>query len=332
MIDLRLQSPPPPFSRPKSAVPLRYLRFPALDLAAWDACVAAAAPALPYATAWWLRAAAGRWDAVVELDDATGAYLSVLPLPTRRRPWGREAVQPPFTQQLGLFTTPASQHRKIGEYLVLISRHYARSYQQLNVDNSVISGPPGYLLTKRITYVLPLTANYETLLADYAADYRRRLRLNQRRPQPLATTATTSAAAIIRLFRAEKAAAGLPARAYRRLHQLVAALQVRNALQILEVRQPDTGELLAGALFVRHADRLIYLFAAAAPAGRPAGAPLLLLDAVIRRHAGTPGLVLDFEGSMMPSVARFFANFGAAPVPYLALTQTYRPWYLAWLT
>ena len=70
-------------------MPLRYLRFAALDLAAWDACVAAAAPVLPYATAWWLRAAAGRWDAVVEVDAATGAYLSVLPLPTRRRPWGR---------------------------------------------------------------------------------------------------------------------------------------------------------------------------------------------------------------------------------------------------
>ena len=315
-------------------MPLRYLRFAALDLAAWDACVAAAAPALPYAAAWWLRAVAGRWDAVVEVDDATGAYLSVLPLPTTSRPWGREVVAPPFTQQLGLFTTPASQHRQVGEYLMLISRRYTRSYQQLNVDNSVESAPPGYLLTARVTYVLPLAADYDALLAGYAADYRRRLRLNQRLSQPLVATETTSAAAIIRLFQTEKAgaAAGLPARAYRRLGQLTAALQARDALHMLEVRQPDTGELLAGALFVRHADRLIYLFAAAAPAGRAAGAPLLLLDAIIRAHAGTPGLVLDFEGSMIPSIARFFANFGAMPVSYPALTQTYRPWYLAWLT
>ena len=315
-------------------MPLRYLRFAALDLAAWDACVAAAAPALPYAAAWWLRAAAGRWDAVVELDGETGAYLSVLPLPVRRWPWGREVVAPAFTQQLGLFTTPASRHRQVGEYLLLISRRYARSYQQFNVDNSVESAPPGYLLTARVTYVLPLAADYDTLLAGYVADYRRRLRLNQRRPQPFAATETTSAAALIQLFRTEKAggAAGLSARAYCRLGQLVAALQARDALQILEVLHPETDKLLAGALFVRHADRLIYLFAAAAPAGRQAGAPLLLLDAIIRRHAGTPGLVLDFEGSMMPTVARFFANFGAAPVPYPALTQTDRPWYLAWLT
>ena len=310
-------------------MPLRYLRFAALDLAAWDACVTAAAPALPYACSWWLRATAGRWDAVVELDEQTGAYLSVLPLPVRRRAWGREIVAPPFTQQLGLFTTPASQYRRLAEYLMLISRRYARSYQQLNVDNLTESAPSGYLLAERVTYVLPLAASYKTLLAGFKPYYRRRLR----RPQPLVVAEATSAGALIQLFQREKKGlVGLRGRDYQRLRRLVAALRTRNALQIKEVRQSETGELLAGALFVRHADRLIYLFAAASASGRLAAAPLLLLNDTIRRHAGTPGLVLDFEGSMIPSIARFFANFGAAPVPYPALTQTYRPWYLAWLT
>jgi len=312
---------------------LRYLRHAALNLAAWDACVDAATPALPYAFSWWLLATAGRWDAVVELDDATGQYHSVLPIPVRWRPWGREGVQPPFTQQLGLFITPASHYREVEAYLMLISRHYKRSYQQLNVDNLLKKAPSGYKSTNRVTYVLPLSAQYETLLAGYAADYRRRLRLNERRLQPLVVTEATAATDVIQLFRSEKAGsvAGLTRRDYHRLHRLVAVLEARGALLSREVRAPKTGELLAGALFVRHANHLIYLFAAASSAGRQAGAPLLLLDALIRQHAGTPGLVLDFEGSMIPSIARFFANFGATPVPYAALTQTYRPWYLSWL-
>jgi hypothetical protein len=89
--------------------------------------------------------------------------------------------------------------------------------------------------------------------------------------------------------------------------------------------------LLAGAVFVRHASFVIYLFAAASSEGKKFGAPLLLLDHVIQRHAGSPGLILDFEGSMIPSIARFFANFGAVPVPYVALTQTRQPWYLQWM-
>ncbi len=84
---------------------LRLLRFADLDLARWAACVAASPGAPPYVAAWWLAATARRWDAVVELGPA-GEYRSLLPLPTKWRPWGRVAYQPLFTQQLGLVLTP----------------------------------------------------------------------------------------------------------------------------------------------------------------------------------------------------------------------------------
>jgi hypothetical protein len=116
------------------------------------------------------------------------------------------------------------------------------------------------------------------------------------------------------------------------LGQLAAELQTRQLLELVEVRHPQTKELLAGAMFVKYRTRLIYLFAAASVAGKKAGAPLLLLDHQIRKYSGTPDLILDFEGGMIPSIARFFANFGATPVPYAALSFTsQRPWYLSWM-
>ena len=124
---------------------------------------------------------------------------------------------------------------------------------------------------------------------------------------------------------------GLKARHYGQLRALYAALRHRHLARVLTVRAPATGELLAGALFVHYADTIIYLFAAASPAGRKGSAPLLLLHHVVRAHAGTPGLVLDFEGGTVPAIGRFFANFGAAPVPYPTLTQTHLPWYRSWL-
>ena len=89
--------------------------------------------------------------------------------------------------------------------------------------------------------------------------------------------------------------------------------------------------LLAGALFRRHAGGVIYLFAAASAAGREAAAPLLLLDEALGRYAGQPGRVFDFEGGSLPGIGRFFANFGARPVQYAALSLSRRPWYLAWM-
>ncbi|MCC2546192.1 GNAT family N-acetyltransferase [Hymenobacter sp. BT175] len=311
-------------------MPLRYLRYSELNLAAWDACVASAREAVPYAHSWWLHAVAGRWDAVVETGPQ-GQYVALLPLPYKRRPWGREAYQPAFTQQLGLLSTASSRH-ELPEFLTLAAGHFPRFYQQLNTGNALPAPPPGFTLNERQTYLLDLSPAYETLLAGYAADYRRRLRQLQQRAE-LQVVGTNSLKEAARLFKAERGrAAGLHKGHYRQLEYLYGALRPRHEVQIWEVEQPQTGELLASALFVRHPRRLIYLFAAASAAGKQAGAPLLLLDHEIRLHAGTPGLVLDFEGSMIPSIARFFANFGATPASYAAVSFHHKPWYLQWLS
>ncbi|WP_197070472.1 GNAT family N-acetyltransferase [Hymenobacter sp. DG25B] len=312
---------------------LRYLPHAQLDLSAWDTCVAAATEPVPYAYSWWLAATAGRWDAVVEIDETSGAYLSVFPLPIKRRPWGREVYQPPFTQQLGLLTTAGSRQRNVLDYLTLIKGRFARFYLQLHTGQELASAPAGFQLKERYTYQLSLAPHYPALLAGFEADYRRRLRRNQEQPQPLAVTSAAAADELITLFQTEAtgAAAGLKPQEYERLKKLLGALKTRGLGQVLEVRAPQSGALLAGAVFVTHPHRLIYLFAAASAAGRQAGAPLLLLNYIIQHHAGTRGLLLDFEGGMIPSIARFFANFGAAAVPYAALTQTRNPWYLSWL-
>jgi hypothetical protein len=120
-------------------------------------------------------------------------------------------------------------------------------------------------------------------------------------------------------------------RHYARLHRLYAAAQAQGVAELRQVRHPATGELLAGALFMRHAGGLIYLFASASTAGRSAGAPLVLVDEAVRRSAGQPGQVFDFEGGSLPGIGRFFANFGARPVPYTTLTLTQLPWFLSWM-
>ncbi|OUJ71603.1 GNAT family N-acetyltransferase [Hymenobacter crusticola] len=312
---------------------LRYLRHAEINLAAWDACVAASQAAVPYAYSWWLGATAKQWDAVVELHAETDAYTSVLPLPCKWRPWGRQVYQPAFTQQLGLLTTKESQHRVIADYLAMTAGRFSRFYTQANVNNLVPPLPADFTFTERRTYLLDLATDYATLQARYSADYRRRLRRNLEQVRPLIVTEAVAAKELIQLFRRHKGGevAGLKAWHYEQLNALMKALQARQLARIVEVRQPDTDNLLAGALFVQHQAGLIYLFAAASPAGKQAGAPLLLLDHMIRQHAGTPGLVLDFEGGIIPSIARFFANFGATPASYAALSySTRQPWYLLW--
>jgi hypothetical protein len=242
------------------------------------------------------------------------------------------AYQPLFTQQLGLVLTAESQQRDLAAYLAVAARHCARFYQQLPPLAAPLPPlPPGFAATGRLTYHLDLGPGAEVLRAAYAPDYRRRLRRQATQLPALRVTPGPDLAELIALFLTYRGPGhtGLHPRHYAALHRMVAAAP--GLAELRQVRDPATGELLAGALLVRHAGGLIYLFAAASAAGRAAGAPLLLLDDAIVRHAGQPGQVLDFEGGSLPAIGRFFANFGARPVSYLALTFTSPSWFPAWM-
>jgi len=312
---------------------LRLLSFSDLDLARWDACVAASPGAPPYVQAWWLVATAGRWRAVVELGPG-GEYHSLLPLPLKWRLCGWVGYQPLFTQQLGLVLTAASQRRDLAEYLAVVAQKCAQFYQQQPPASQPLgSVPPGFAVAERLTFHLDLGASYAELYRGYTADYRRRLRNNEAAPQPLRVTTGLATEELIQLFLSYRstAATGLQPRHYAPLRRLAAAAQTRGLAELYQVRHPTSSELLAGALFVRHAGGIIYLFAAASAAGRAAGAPLLLVDAAVRRHAGRPGQVLDFEGGNLPAIGRFFANFGARPVGYPTLTFTRKYSFSTWM-
>jgi hypothetical protein len=312
---------------------LRLLSFSDLDLTRWDACVAASPGAPPYVQAWWLAATAGRWAAVVELGPQ-GEYRSLMPLPCKWRPWGRVAYQPLFTQQLGLVLTAGSQQRDLQGYLALAAKSVTRFYQQLTPAALPLPPlPAGFKPAERLTYLLDLGTPYAAIYKSYLTGCRRRLRNNQALAQPLLVQAGNDLEALIALFLTYRGEAhtGLRPSHYHLLRRLFAALRSRDMAELREVRHPATGELLAGALFVRHAGGLIYLFAATSPGGRAASAPILLIDDALRRHAGQLGQVFDFEGGSMAAIGRFFANFGATPVPYPTLTLTHYPWFLRWM-
>ena len=175
------------------------------------------------------------------------------------------------------------------DYLaVLPAGRFAHLYLQLSTQHELVAAPPGFRLTQRQTYQLSLAPAYATMRAAYAPDYRRRVSRSEQQPQPLLIAEAPSAAAIIQLFKTEKAAVGLKKQEYEQLEALVEAIRTHSRLLILEVRAPDSGELLAGALFVCHGHVIIYLFAAASLGGKKAGAPLLLLDHVIHATRAHP--------------------------------------------
>jgi hypothetical protein len=79
-------------------------------------------------------------------------------------------------------------------------------------------------------------------------------------------------------------------------------------------------ELYAAAFFMYSNNRFTYLKSGITNEGKKSGAMHFLMDRFIELHAGK-GKTLDFGGSSIESVARFYKSFGAKDCVYLQLEK-----------
>ena len=307
---------------------LKYLQHAEIDLARWDDCVQNSAQQMIYADAGYLEiSTAGNWDAIVEVE--AGKYVSVFPLPFKKRLGIKYIYQPFHSQQLGLFTTPESQIIAVENYLKAIPRHFRRVYLQLNTENTFALGPlpTGFSSVPRITFHLNLTYAYEVLKESFAKNLKRNLK--KAREENYEVTGAENLTDLILLYRQTrgKELKEVKDRHYKLFEKQYAFLQKNRLCQLLEIRKE--GKLIAGALFLQQPGKLIFVFSAASETGKKSGAMAFILNYLIQQQAGTP-VVLDFEGSSIPNLARFYSSFGAKPVTYLSVTRNNLPAYLQW--
>ena len=108
------------------------------------------------------------------------------------------------------------------------------------------------------------------------------------------------------------------------LHRLATSMLNRKAGMICGVKNRH-GELLAAALMGQDKSFHYYLAPAMNEEARESRAMFYLIDRYIHLHAGLP-LTLDFEGSDIESVARFYRGYGAVPGTYTSLRINRLPW------
>jgi len=301
---------------------IQLLRHDQIDAQKWETCLRLAENPLVYAHFWYLETVTqGSWQALVEVQGE--AYVSLFPLPVKRFLGHRQLYQPFFTQQLGLFLTTKSQHRRAAEYLELVAKHFKSGQLQISQTSVVpMEVPRIWDWRTRPNYELPLDQPYAQLHQNYSLNLRRNLKKAQ--AAQLEVTLAQDITPLLHLFKQGK---GQELRELRNEHyQLLARLYAQARLagvgHVWEVRQ--NSELLAAAFLLEEPTRTVFLFGASSEAGKKQNAMALLLDQAIRRHAGTPR-IFDFEGSEVPGVAKFYGSFGAKPVPYVSLNRKPQP-------
>jgi hypothetical protein len=92
----------------------------------------------------------------------------------------------------------------------------------------------------------------------------------------------------------------------------------------------SANDLVAAAFFLTSNQKSIYLAASSDSKGTSQSAMFLLIDTFIRNNAGK-SMILDFEGSNIPGIARFYNGFGASPMVYYSVHANRLPTFLRWM-
>ena len=232
-----------------------------------------------------------------------------MPLPYRTKYGLKYVFLPPWIQQLGLFSDQIIESAVVGDFIEKIPRSFKLVDLLLNYGNFCTE----IKVTKRDNYILHLNESYKELFKNYSKG--RKSNVRQTKNQQFSIRESNSIDALIEIFSTSKEGEIIrPKKDYEILRSLVFEANKLNKVKVLYIS--DVHELdLGGAIFLFHNNRITYLFSAVNNSGREVNAITYLLDHVISEYAGKD-LILDFEGSMINSVAKFFKSFGSEMESY----------------
>lgn len=292
---------------------ISFIQHSGIDRKAWDACVGLHTPDHIYAYSWYLDVMVPGWTALV-----LGNYEAVMPLPCRKKYGIHYLYQPFLTAQLGLIASDSSP-ALLHVFLEAIPRQYR--YWDICLHHHNPSEVDGYALRTRINLMLPLQQSYDAIRQLYNENTVRNIRKAEAAGLVLRKDVPPSE---VMAFSHQPLSSGEA----NRLSRLYQILQQRNECFTYGVVNAQ-GQLLASAIFFVQQGRAFYILPGNAPDSRHTGASHMLIDQFIRQHA-MQLRILDFEGSDIASVARFYTGFGAQQENYPALQVNRLPWLLRW--
>ena len=281
---------------------IRYRKHKEIDKSRWDECIRNSVNRLPYAYSWFLDIVSPGWDSL-EMND----YETVFPLTHNRKFGIRYIYQPYFAQQLGVFSREHLTASLVDEFLQSIPGRFSFIHLHLNSMNKTDNG--SYQQVPRMNHELDLISSYDILFREYNQNTRRNIR--KALDHDITIRRKAEPDELIALFTGnygqnEKT---LKFRHYEMLRTLMNYC-LKNTFSITMGAYLPDDTLCAGVFLLRDQDRFIYHFAASDQRARENGAMFLLIDSFLKEHSGQP-LILDFEGSNDPNMARFYKGFGA---------------------
>ena len=300
---------------------IKYITHHEIDKTKWDICIEQSANSLVYGYSWYLDIVAPQWHALV-----LNNYEAVMPLTANRKLFINYLYQPFFTQQLGVFYTPFYTQTLIHDFIDAIPSKYKFIDININDQNEIESTK--YNIKKRKNFVLDLNFTYDYLHKYFDDHCKRNIKKAKKETYSIQLLDPALAVAFYQKHKAQNTTNILD-KDYQNLLQLLLKANEKKFLLSRGVFT-ENNELIAISVFIMQRGRIIYLLGGASEIGRDRRAMYRLFDDLIHQFS-CHAFVLDFEGSEIPGIARFFKGFGAKKQPYFKLHINRLPWFMKWL-
>jgi hypothetical protein len=295
-------------------LPVKYIPYQQINKLKWDACIESAHNSLVYARSFYLDAMAQHWDALV-LND----YEAVMPLTWNKKYGIAYLYQPPFTQQLGIFSTTKTDDAVHQLFI-------AGAKQRFRFAELFVNFPGG---AAQVNFILPLQQSYQLSHQQYKNDLLKNLKHAAKFPLSyVSSDDIQEAVQLYQLHYAERTP-NVQQQDYARFTALCQSAKQKGLLLIRKVTNEDAATLAVG-LLLKDKYRLYNLMSTVTKEGRQCEANHFLFDQLIKEFSAQ-NVVLDFEGSSIPGIAGFYQKFGAVNEPYFFLRYNHLPWPLKYL-
>lgn len=290
---------------------IRYLNSHEIDKGKWDACIHSSTSPSIFVYSWYLDAVCANWGALV-LND----YETVFPFAFNRKWQISYIYQPFFTRYFGFYSREQHSAEIRKQFLEAIPSKFKDVKLCLNSSEETV--PEHYVKEQRRYQALDLAVTYEELKKKFSENTKRNIKkavkanLEIRYAIPHET--------VVNLFRVTKGEelSTFNDMDYKRLNELMKNCLDRKCGETIAVY--EQGNLNAAAFFMYSDGSFVFLKSGVTEEGRAKGAMHFLMDAFIQRYAGEKK-TLDFGGSSVESVARFYKSFGAIDCVYLQIEK-----------
>ena len=282
-----------------------------IDRIKWDDCIARSCFETIYPYSWYLDTAAINWDGII-----AGDYEAVFPVTWNIRYGIHYVFQPVLAQQLGVFSAETPGVQQIGDFLRVLPRRFKHVDMNLNASNPFYS--KGFRARRRVNYELDLSGEYTGIQKGYSTNTARNIRKSEERSLRIKRIDAEEYLDFKRKWNERLRDKNLLAS----LAGIFSLLVKNDHGEIWGAYADD--RLCAGVVWAFSKTRRIYLNSVSDETGKELRAMFLLVDDFIKNHSGKP-LILDFEGSMIPGIARFFEGFGASRNDYTRIRRSSFP-------